>query len=251
MVVPNDGVVINLGAMENASNVRFVEIGGVQKQVNENLYIVPECEGNALVEVVEKANKDTSEIVKSEYYYVDMSQKTYTKLNMDSFMTTDGQKSIRTKEPMGVRFKFEANKSAKSEKSEFVIDEIGFIVAVTDRLGSTELTLDYDRYVSGVAYNKSEGKDIVFDSIDDEIDIFTCVVKNIPSKEYKTNLTCKTYTKITIDGEQFIVYGEAVVGNIYDAAKKALETDSGNFELIKIVLDAENSIGIDMGSLYD
>ena len=250
MVVPNDGVVIDLGAKQNASNVRFVEVDGIQKKLNESMFIVPTNSGNVLVEIVEKVSEDTSEIVKSDYYYVDMSQKTYTKLNMDSFMTTDGYKSIRTTDPMGIRFKYSAQKSAKIEEDEFVVDEIGFVIAVTERLGDNELTLDYDRYVSGVAYSKAEGKDVVFDH-DDEADIFTCIVKNIPVSQYKTNLTCKTYTKITVGGEQFVVYGEAVVGNIYDTAQKLLETDSSNFELLKIVLDADYSIGVDVGSLYD
>ena len=165
-------------------------------------------------------------------------------------MTTDGKKSIRTKEPMGIRFRYCASTTAKAEYEEFVINEIGFIVAVTDALGDDELTLDFSKYVKGIAYNRAENKDVVFDSSDD-IDVFTCVVKNIPVSKYKTNLTCKTYTKITVGTEQFVVYGEAITGNIYDTARKLLETDSDNSDLIKIVLDAEYSIGIDIGSLYD
>ena len=200
--------------------------------------------------MTEKASADTSEIVKSEYYFVDVTSKTVTKLSMDSYMTTDGQKSIRTKEPMGIRFRYSALTSAKNEAEKFVIDEIGFIVAVTDVLGDDELTLDFSKYVSGVAYNKADGTDIVFDRSDDTVDVFTCVVRNIPVSKYKTNLTCKTYTKITVGTEQFTVYGEPVIGNIYDTANKLLETDPDNFDLVKIVLDADYSIGIDVGDLY-
>ena len=81
--------------------------------------------------------------------------------------------------------------------------------------------------------------------------MFTCVVKNLPVSKYKTNLTCKTYTKITVGTEQFVVYGEPTTGNVYDATKMLLETDSNNADLIKIVLDADYSIGVDVGGLYD
>lgn len=251
MVVPTDGVVIDLGEKQTDTNVRYVEIDGAQTEVYENLYIVPEADKNLLVEVTEKASSDTAEIVKSEYYFVDVTAKTYTKLSMDSYMTTDGKKSIRTNEPMGIRFRYSALKSSKNEVEEFVIDEIGFIVAVTEVLGEEELTLDFSKYVTGVAYNKADGTDIVFDRSDDTADVFTCVVRNIPISKYKTNLTCKTYTKMTVGGQQFVVYGEPTTGNIYDTANKLLETDPENTDLIKIVLDADYSIGIDIGDLYD
>ena len=154
---------------------------------------------------------------------------------------------------MGIRFKYSTLKSAKSEEEAFVIDEIGFIIAVTDNLGDTELTLDFSKYVTGVAYNKAENKDIVFDS-NDETDVFTGVVNNIPVSKYKTNLTCKTYTKMTIGGEQFIVYGEPVVGNVYDTAKKLLETATDTETknaLYNIIFDYENTIGLPGDDLFE
>ena len=252
-VVLDDSVTFDIGARSADTNVRFVEIDGKQELLTENndKITLTAVKDNLLVEVVEKTSKDTSEIVKSQYYFVDVNAKTSTKLNMDSYMTTDGEKSIRVKNPMGIRFKYSALTSAKSEKDEFVIDEIGFIVAVTKTLGDQELTLDFSKYVTGVAYNKAENKDIVFDSSDDTADVFTCVVKNIPTKEYKTNLTCKTYTKITVGGKQYILYGEAVVGNIYDTALELLKTDPKNADLIRIVLAADNMLGIDGEGLFD
>lgn len=215
------GLDINIGERQSSSNVRYAEIRGIQTLISENadniFTVIPSS--NMIVEVVEKTSAETSEIVTSAYYFVDASAKTYKKLSMDSYMTTDGKKSVRTKDPMGIRFRYSTLKSAKSEEEAFVIDEIGFIVAVTDNLGDAELTLDFSKYVTGVAYNRVDNTDIVFDS-NDNIDVFTCVVKNIPISKYKTNLTCKTYTKITVDGEQFTLYGEAVTGNVYDTAKK-------------------------------
>lgn len=251
--VPDDGIIIYLGERASEENVRFVEIDGIQRELIENgnnTYILDAGDKNLLVEITEKTSADTSEIVKSQYFYVDAANKSYTKLNLDSYMTTDGKKSIRIKEPMGIRFRYGALTCAKTEEDDFVIDEIGFIVAVTDVLGEEDLTLDFPKYVKGVAYNKAEGTDIVFDSSDDNVDVFTCVVKNLPVSKYKTNLTCKTYTKITVGGEQFTVYGEAVMGNVYDTAQKLLETDPENADFIEIVLDADYSIGVDVGDLY-
>ena len=88
----------------------------------------------------------------------------------------------------------------------------------------------------------------------DNIDVFTCVVKNIPISKYKTNLTCKTYTKITVDGEQFTLYGEAVTGNVYDMAKKLLETATDTETknaLYNIILDYDNTLSLPGDDLFE
>ena len=92
--------------------------------------------------------------------------------------------------------------------------------------------------------------DIVFDG-DDEHHVFTGVLKDVPVKHYKTDLVCKSYTKITVSGEQFTVYGEAVIGNIYDTAKKLLETDPGNEDLLKIISDYGKDIGLPGDDLFE
>ena len=249
------GLDINIGERQSSSNVRYAEIRGIQTLISENadniFTVIPSS--NMIVEIVEKTSAETSEIVTSAYYFVDASAKTYKKLSMDSYMTTDGKKSVRTKDPMGIRFRYSTLKSAKSEEEAFVIDEIGFIVAVTDNLGDAELTLDFSKYVTGVAYNRVDNTDIVFDS-NDNIDVFTCVVKNIPISKYKTNLTCKTYTKITVDGEQFTLYGEAVTGNVYDTAKKLLETATDTETknaLYNIILDYDNTLSLPGDDLFE
>lgn len=247
-------IVIDLGQRQSETNVRYAEIDGQQELITENndKYIIPLGTDNLLVEVTEKTAD--GEFVKSQYFYIDMNEKTYTKLSMDSYMTTDGKKSIRTSSPMGIRFRYSALTSAKAEQEEYVIDEIGFLVAVTDVLGEEELTLDFSKYVTGVAYNKINGTDIVFDTSNDDMDVFTCVIRNIPVANYKTNLTCKTYTKITVDGKQFTLYGEKVVGNVYDTAKALLEDDTLDTEtrnvLVNITLAYENTIGIPGDDLY-
>lgn len=251
--VERTSVEIDMGEKKAESNVRYVEINGIQTPVTENtdnIYdLVPS--GNAIVEIIEKESENAAETVASSYYYVDAKTKTYKKLSLDSYMSAEDDNTIRLKEPIGIRFKSSASTSSKDELDEYVIDEIGFIVAVTEQLGETELTLDFAKYVKGVAYNRSENKDIVFDNSNDKYDVFSGVLLNVPASQYKTNLTCKTYTKITVNGQQFVLYGEAVTGNIYDTVKAALENDPGNEALLKIIFDADGTIGISLDSLYD
>jgi len=215
------------------------------------VYYLNASTGNVVVEIIEKTSADTPAAVKTQYFYVDMETKTATKLSLDSYMSAYSEKSIRTRAPMGIRFKSCVLTSAKDEETSFVIDEYGFIVTTEGALAGNELTLSFPRIVTGVAYSKSRNIDLVFDSSVDEQHIFTGVLKNVPVENYKTDLVCKTYTKITVDGEQFTLYGETVKGNIYDTALKLLETDPDNADLIKIVLDADNSIGLDVGGLYE
>ena len=249
-----DSIEINLGAKADATNVRYAEIDGIVTEITEeNDKYIPEIgEDNLLIEVVEKTQ--SGEFVKSQYFYVDTTTKTATKLGMDSYMTADSNTSIRTNNPMGIRFKSSVLTSAKSEETQFEIDEYGFIVATEEALADTELTLEFSKYVTGVAYNKESGTDVVFDASDDEVHIFSGYVKNIPVENYKTNLVCKTYTKITVNGEQFTIYGEKVVGNVYDTAKALLEDDTLDTEtrnvLVNITLAYENTIGLPGDDLF-
>ncbi len=248
-------IVIDIGARSADTNVRYAEINGVQTAIVENgdTYTVEIGEENLVVEIVEKTSANTAETVKTQYFYVDMTEKTATKLSLDSYMTTDGKKSVRLSSPMGIRFRAGITESVKSEETAFVIDEYGFIIALESHLDGEELNFDFNKYVSGVAYNKADGKNVIFD-ISDGKTIFTGVLHGIPVSHYKTNIVCKTYTKITVDGKQFIVYGEAATGNVYDTAKGLinqgdLDEETQN-KLYQIILDYENETGINGDELY-
>ena len=238
-------VAVNIGEKLSEENVRYGEIDGVQTKIidNENVFYVNVGESNKLLEITEKANEETAVALRTQYYYVDMSSKTATKLDMDTYINAFDEKTVRVKEPMGIRFKASVKSQAKFEDEEYVLDEYGFIVATKTALSGQELTLDFPKIAKGVGYNRAENIDIVFDSESDDLDIFTGVVKNVPVKNYKTPIVCKTYSKITVGSEQFVVYGEAVEGSIYDVAKKFLEDENLDADmyadLIKIVSDYE------------
>ena len=250
-------VEIDLGAKAASSNVRYIEVDGIQTALEEGSDNILKfvSVGNKLIEIVEKTSDETSEIVKTQYFYVAENNASVTKLDMDSYMSAYNETSIRVKNPMGIRFKSSVLTSAKNEEIEYVIDEYGFIIATETALGEEELTFDFSKYVTGVAYNKENDTDIIFDATDDNAHIFSGYVKNIPVKEYKTNLVCKTYTKITVGGEQFILYGEPVVGNVYDTAQTLLADDTLDTEtknaLYQIILDYESAIGLPGDDLYE
>ena len=243
---------INIGEKASETNVRYAEIGGIQRKITEknNIFAINDGEANLLIEITEKESEDSAEIVKTQYFYFDAENKSVTKLSMDSYMEISDKKSIRINEPMGIRFRAQVATIAKYEETEYEITEYGYVIARKDILGDTELTLDFDKKVIGVAYNKQSGTDVVFEKVD-EYDVFTGVVKNIPVKHYATDLVCKVYTKVNVGGEEFVLYSEPVVGNPYDTAKKLLKTDPGNEELLKIIFDYENTIGLPGDDLFD
>lgn len=237
---------IDLGTKADSSNVRYIEIDGIQTEISEDndKYTVETGNENALVEVVEKTRDGV--FVESQYFYIDTTRKTATKLGLDSYMQSYDETSVRTKKDSGVRFKSVILTDAKSEEIDYCIDEYGFVVASEEILADSELTLDFHKIATGVAYNRENDIDRVFDSQIDGQHVFTGVVINVPARRYKTNLVCKTYTKITIKGQQFVVYGEPVTGNIYDTAKSILENDEPDdttkAALEKIISDYDTAV---------
>ena len=241
-------LVIELGEKNADTNTRHIEINGIQTAIETDTFTVPEGEENLLVEYTEKDENGT--VVKTAYYFVDSIENSVEKLSMDSYMKSYNETSVRVKNPIGIRFKSHILTSAKFEEKEFVVEECGFVVTRHDLLSDNNLTLDTEIKAVGVCYNKSEGINVVFEG-DDEKHVFTGVVKNIPVEHYNTDLVCKTYTRISVGEDSFLVYGEPVVSSIYDTAKKVLEKDPDNAACIKIVLDYEKSIGLNGDSLYE
>ena len=247
-------VEINIGERASADNVRYFEVDGKQKSVEENedkLY-VSVSEKNVLVEVVEKTSD--GDVVKTNYYYVDAASMTYKKLSLESYMNDAFGKSVRAKDPSGIRFKADVCTFARNESEEYVIEEYGFIITRSDLLADDDLNFDFDIYASGAAYNRAEGTDVIYDNSNDEVVVFTGVLYNIPKKHYETEIVCKTYTKISVEGDMFVVYGEETRESIYDIACVLLKTelDSETYDYLISIIDAvEPDIMVDMGALYD
>ena len=252
-------VLIDIGEKESETNVRFFEIDGYQMPVTENnneLGVVLSGK-NMLVEVIEKTSADSGDCVKTSYYYINGTDGTYTKLDLDDYTENHDEYSVRAKDPVGLRFKANISTTARKEMSAFEISEYGYIISrkdLLDKVGA-ELNFDFEKIVTGVAYNKSSGTDIVFDATDDLFYVFAGVIYNIPKNHYTTDIVCKTYTKITIGGESFTVYGEPMVANMYTIAKSSLDgelTDEQKEILNGIVRYVEdNELGLELDDLFD
>lgn len=253
---PLQYITIDIGEKTAASNVRFAEINGVQAVIpdGENVLAIRNTGKNMLVEIVEKTSADAVATANVKYYLTDAENNTATKISLDSFVQARDDVSIRTKEPSGLRFKAEILNAAKANTENAVIEEYGFILSRNDLLekAGAELTFDFEKVVTGVAYNKNNGTDIIFDSSDDMVTVFAGVLTNIPEKHYKTKLVCKTYTKISVGGETFVVYGEPVKASMYEIAKAHINDDglSEDMErllshIIKFVEDKDIFIEVD------
>ncbi|MBQ7399428.1 MAG: leucine-rich repeat domain-containing protein [Clostridia bacterium] len=236
-------VVINIGEKASASNVRYAEIDGFQYEITENNNTYTVCPGkNTLVQVVEKASAASIYAVSTKYYYVDYLNLEYSEVaELGSYMDNGAEATIRIRNPLAIRFTSKVSTLAKDETEAFVIEEYGYIVGVQsliDKTGS-QLNFDFRNYVTGVAYNKNEDIDLIFNGDDDDWCIFTGVLKNVPEKNYETVVTSKNYTKVTINGEVFTVYGEPVSTSMYASAKALIDsglvTDAQKAELQKII----------------
>ncbi len=244
---------INIGEKTSSANVRYYEVGGYQyalTETSDNLFrVVPEAD--MLVEIVEKESTASSTAVGTKYYYVDYETLTYSELTLDSFINNTGKPSIRVSEPKGIRFKSTFSTLAKKEESEFVIEEYGFVVALQSHLDAADaqLNFDFSKYVKGVAYNKYNGIDKIFDSSNDEALVFSGVLYNIPDTAYEIAVTSKTYTKISINGQSFTVYGEAASASMYEIAKSIVDSEDiseeTRAELEKIIVKVEGEPVVD------
>ena len=241
-------VKLDIGERQSLSNVRYAEINGVQKEIseNDNKYEVLLSEENMLVEITEKTSPESAVAVKTQYFYIDVKNKTAEKLSsLENYMQSYEEKTIRTVGEMGIRFKAHASTTAKYEKNQFVVDEYGYIITTEALLGEKDLTFDSDRYIKGVGFSREKNINIVFDSTNDAYDVFTLVLKNIPVEHYASGVVCKTYTKLTVNGQSFVVYGEKMSGSVYEIAKNLFLKDSSNTNTSKIVFDYVSYAGAD------
>lgn len=250
-------VEIDLAEKTAETNIRYAEIDGVRYEIGEigNTYTVY-IEKDTLVAVVEKETSDSVNAVGYAYYIIDYETSTYKQLPLDAFAVMTNSKSIRTEDPMGIRFKADFSKAAKRENVEYRVEEYGFIIATQDALdkAGAQLNFDFAKHVKGVAYSKADDTDIVFNNDDDDWCVVTGVLMNIPKKQYNTVLTAKMYTKVNVDGQLFTVYSEPVSASVYQVAKALAGSDAllpeQRKELMKIIAYVEGNIFIDIGGLY-
>lgn len=218
-----------------SGNLRYYEVDGLQYTLTENadnvLTVMPQKD--MLIEVVEKETADSIYTVSTKYYFVDYETLTYSEISLDFFTYNKGNASIRVNENTGIRFLSNLSTLAKKQEEDFVIEEYGFIVARQKLLdaANAQLNFDFAKHVKGVAYNKYDGTNIIFDSSNDEYHVISGVLCNIPESAYNEKVTSKTYAKISINGQSFTVYGEPVSASLYEIAKSLVDSEEISDEI--------------------
>lgn len=217
---------IDLGAKENAGNTRYAEIDGVKVDIAEENNKFSYTYGkNSVVKVVEKSGES---VVSERYFYVKASAKTATELEklenyLDEIDSQDYRKpDFRTNNKPGMRFKAEITTASKNERNSFAIEEYGFIFALERTLSSNNEELTFNsvsKYVSGAAYVR-DNFDKVFDSSKDGIHMFAGTLYGIPETEYDTNIVARAYAKIKVCGEEYVLYGDAMLASLGELISK-------------------------------
>lgn len=247
----------DIGEKENDGNERYVRIHEWTGDYYETwqykhieradtIYPVEEADRDRLIEIIEKTSGENPRVVKTQYFFYDADAKTVTKILPDNFLVMSDKKSIRLREPVGIRFKASVLRSAKAETEDYIIEEYGYIagryeIYMEDEYDDPDelfiLKHSGDGIISGVAYSRAEGIETIYDRTDEK-DVFTCVLHGIPEEHYKTKLVCRPYAKITIDGKVYDIHGDIMWGSIYDTAKAYVEAnpDSDDAEMLKEII---------------
>ena len=144
----------------------------------------------------------------------------------------------------GIRFRSVIDANTKA-----FMDEYGFIVARQDVLGDKELTFEFKKegtgtplYVTGVAYNKDEGKDIQYSVESNGDTVFTAVCVGIPKDHFSTELVARAYAKYSNkNGLAFTVYGSPITRSIAQVAEAVRDANgedyANNQEYIDYILE--------------
>ncbi len=141
----------------------------------------------------------------------------------------------------GIRFR-----SVIDPETKAFMDEYGFIVARKDVLGDEELTFEFKEegtgtplYVTGVAYNKDEGKDIQYSVEPNGDTVFTAVCVGIPEAHFSTELVARTYAKYSNkNGLAFTVYGSTVTRSIAQVARDIQKAGGDDYNNNKDYIDS-------------
>jgi len=260
---PKGYVEIDLG---QNNGTRYAEVDGIQLPIKENssyLYGVI-TDKNLLVQIVEKggaslASEVVTEDVSTEYYHVNAADETYELLPMSNYMMNVEGQDLRAPDEkinqMGVRFKAQVSAASKNE-TVYTITEYGYIIGLEETINANGGQLNFElenkadsklAYVYGKAYVKGEF-DKIYDSSNDDYYVFAGVLHGAPKGKYDTNIVAKTYTKVTVGTDNYVIYGEPMVANFVELAL-ALKGDETLPEDLKSVVDEviDDTLGNDSG----
>ncbi len=257
------GVSIDLGEKSSADNNYYIQTKGVETlfDSSDNIYREFITESK-LIKVTEKASADAETDVSSRYFFIDGETFAYTELtSLKSFTDNYGTKDLRlpsakSEDLPGIRFFTTINPFVKLESEKYEITEYGYIVSLEDSLTSADEELTFDmsgKYVTGVAYNKAEEINKVFDSSGDLNHIISGVFYGVPEAAYTKSIVARSYTKIKINGADYTVYGENTAFSVYGVAKELENVDMSSEakEIINSIIKTVegNDVFLDYGDL--
>jgi len=248
-VKPEGYVEIDIGTKVGT---RYAEVGGYEYKISEaadnTKYGIIAGNEAYLVEIT-----DVAETTTTRYFLV--KNGSYSEVPMGNYMynydlairdaddKTEGETALRYST---------AVKTASKSATEYTINEYGYIIGLQATLNNNgeQLNFEASKFVSGAAYIK-DVTDKVFDqkSVANH-HIFTGVLYGVPSGRYGDRIVTKTYTKVTVDGQDFVVYGEPVVESYYTIALKLKNSTDLTDEakaFVDGIIDEVEDFGGDLG----
>ncbi len=247
---PDGYVEIDIGTK---TGVRYAEVNGNEYKISEaddnTKYGIIVGDENLLLEIVDVADTTTTR------YFLVKTDATYSEVPMGSYMLNYGTRDLRVPDEdvptTGIRFKAQVNTAAKYDATEYTITEYGYVVGLEKLLNNYNEQLNFEatNVMSGIAYKNSgdDKVDKVFDASEDNIHIFTSVLYGCPEGKYNLRIVVKTYTHVTINGENFTVYGEPMIESYYSMAKE-LQSAGNLTEEVQAIVDSIVEAGEDFGN---
>lgn len=140
----------------------------------------------------------------------------------------------------GLRFK------ATIKNSEMTgLEEFGFIATRKALLGENELTFAFKQngankklYVSGVAYNKADGINMINGEEDDGSIIYTAVATGIPMANKDETMVMRTYAKYHINNMDVVIYGGNMQASLVDVAQAIKDANGEAYANNKEYIDS-------------
>ncbi len=218
---PEGYVEIDIGAANGAK--RYAEVNGNQYEIktDANVYGIIVGDENLLVEIVSVGSETVTR------YFLVKTDGTYTEIPMGNYNNNADEstfvKNDKTEQKNGAQFAASVNTDFESA-ADYTITEHGFIVGLEDTLinNGEQLNFQATKFASGKAYVRGEYNKVINKASADADGayVFAGILYGAPEGQYGRRLVVKTYTKVTIDGEDFVVYGQPMVESFYSLAKK-------------------------------
>ncbi len=260
---PDANVVITSGTVDGyisivigtkTNSVRYAEVDGVEHKI-------AEAAGNTTYGMI--VSNDVDRLLRigdgtnTRYYYIDASEKTAKEIEgLKGFMHKTNAKYdfVKNNDGYGAKFESYVNTSAKEESTAYTITEYGYIVSIDELLGAQQLNFDLDptKYAYGAAYTKGVSDKVGTSddkTLKDAQKAFRAVIYGTPEKGYGKKLVVKTYTKLLINGQEFIVYGETQYESLYSLAKQLDEDNDIVKDIIGKTENNSNEPSLDFGDL--